>query len=181
MGKGAAGRRYAKALFQLASEAGQVAQVRGELDGLAAILAESPDLAAVLLQPLRPVAERRKVLAAVAERMGAGPLLGPFYQVLIGHRRLVDLETIRAEFARLADEQAGLRRAQVRTARPLSGPQLERLRRALAERVGQEVELEVEIDPELLGGVVAQVGDLLLDGSVRTQLRQLRASLASGH
>jgi F-type H+-transporting ATPase subunit delta len=181
MGQGAAGRRYAKALFQLASEAGQVAQVRRELDHLATLLAESPELAGVLLQPLRPVAERRKVLAAVAERMHAGPLLRPFYQVLIDHRRLVDLESIRVEFAGLADEQAGLRRAQVRSARPLSEAQLERLRRALAERLGHEVKLEVEIDPELLGGVVAQVGDLLLDGSVRTQLRQLRASLASGH
>jgi F-type H+-transporting ATPase subunit delta len=181
MAKGAAGRRYAKALFQLASEAGQVAQVRSELDALAALLVENAELAGVLLQPLRPVAERRKVLEAVAARLGAGVLLRQFYQVLIAHRRLVDVEAIRAEFARLADEQAGLRRAQVRTARPLSEAQVERLRRALAARVGQEVQLEVEVDPELLGGVVAQVGDLVLDGSVRTQLRQLRASLASGH
>ena len=151
MARGAAGRRYAKALFQLASETSQVAQVRGELDALAALFAESPELAAVLLQPLRPVAERRKVLDAGAE------------------------------FARLADEQAGVRRAQVRTARPLSDAQLERLRRALAARLGHEVQIEVEVDPELLGGLVAQVGDLLLDGSVRTQLRQLRASLATGH
>ena len=135
----------------------------------------------MLLQPLHPVAERRKVLEAVAERMGAGSLLRHFYQVLIDHRRLVDLEAIRAEFARLADEQAGVRRAQVRTARPLTDGQLERLRRALAARLGHEVQIEVEVDPDLLGGLVAQVGDLLLDGSVRTQLRQLRASLASGH
>jgi len=181
MARGAAGRRYAKALFQLATEAGQVAQVRGDLDALAALLVASPELAGVLLQPLRPVAERRRVLEAVAERMGAGALLRHFYQVLIAHRRLVDIEAIRAEFSRLADEQAGLRRAQVRTARPLTDSQLERLRRALAARIGQDVELEVEVDPELLGGLVAQVGDLLLDGSVRTQLRQLRSSLASGH
>jgi len=181
MAKGAAGRRYAKALFQLASEAGQVAPVRAELDALATLLVENAELAGVLLQPLRPVAERRRVLEAVAARMGAGALLRHFYQVLIAHRRLVDIEAIRVEFARLADEQAGLRRAQVRTARPLSDAQVERLRRALAARVGQEVQLEVEVDPELLGGVVAQVGDLVLDGSVRTQLRQLRASLASGH
>jgi F-type H+-transporting ATPase subunit delta len=181
MARGAAGRRYAKALFQLAAEAGQVAQIRDELDALAALLDESPELAGVLLRPLQPVAERAKVLAAVAGRLGAGVLLLRFYQVLIEHRRLVDLEAIRAEFARLADEQEGIRRAQVRSARPLSDAQLERLRRALAARVGHEVEVEVEVDPDLLGGLVAQVGDLVLDGSVRTQLRQLRASLASGH
>jgi F-type H+-transporting ATPase subunit delta len=181
MAGGAAARRYAKALFQLAAEAGQVPAVRAELDALAALLAERPDLGDVLLQPLHPAAQRRAVLRAVAERLQAGALLQSFYQVLIDHRRLVDFDAIRAEFARLADEQAGRRRARVRAAGPLSEAQRDRLRRALAARLGHEVELEVEVQPELLGGLVAQVGDLVFDGSLRTQLRQLRESLASGH
>ncbi len=181
MARGAAGRRYAKALFQLASESGQVAPVRAELDELDALLRASPALAGVLLQPLQPVEQRRAVLASVADRLGAGPLLRSFYQVLIEHRRLVDLGAIRAEYGRLADEQAGLRHASVRTVRPLSEAQSERLRQALAARLGHEVELEVTLDPALIGGHVVQVGDLVFDGSLRTQLRQLRSSLASGH
>jgi F-type H+-transporting ATPase subunit delta len=179
--RGAAGRRYAKALFQLASESGQVAALRAELDALAKALGESPALAAVLLQPLYPVEQRRAVLAAVADRLRAGALLQRFYQVLISHRRLLDFETIRAEFARLADEAAGVQRAQVRSARPLSEAQQERLRQALGARLGREVELEISVEPALLGGLVAQVGDVVFDGSVRTQLRQLRYSLVSGH
>jgi F-type H+-transporting ATPase subunit delta len=176
-----AGRRYAKALFQLAVADGKVRELRAELDALAEALEAHPELADVLLQPLYPVEQRRGVLAALAARLGASPLLGRFYQVLIDHRRLVDLESIRAEYARLADELAGVRRAQVRTARPLSDAQRDRLSRALGARFGQDVELEVELEPALLGGLVAQVGDIVFDGSLRTQLRQLRASLAGGH
>jgi F-type H+-transporting ATPase subunit delta len=180
MARGGAARRYAKALFQLASENAQVAPVRGDLDALCNLLAESPELGDVLLQPLYPVEQRRSVLAAVADRLGAGPLLRSFCRVLIEHRRLVDLEAIRAEYARLADEQAGLRRATLRTVRPLSEAQTARLRSALAARLGHQVELEVTLDPGLIGGHVVQVGDLVFDGSLRTQLRQLRSSLASG-
>lgn len=181
MAKGAAARRYAKALFQLAAEAGEVEKVRAEMGALAQLLEHSPELAGVLLQPLYPVSQRSAVLAAVAERLSSSTLLRRFYQVLIDQRRLLDFEAIRAEFERLADEAAGVERAQVRSASPLSEAQQQRLRRALGARLGRDVELQIEVDPALLGGLVARVGDLVFDGSVRTQLRQLRHSLVSGH
>lgn len=176
----AAARRYAKALFQLAEESDRVAPVRGELDTLAQLLAGNRELAEVLLQPLYPVAQRRAVLVAVAERLGVSPLVRSFLSYLIDRRRLVGFEAARAEYARLADERAGITRATVRSASELSGEQVERLRRALAARVGREVQLSVQVDPGLLGGLVAQVGDVVFDSSLRTQLRQLRESLA-GH
>jgi F-type H+-transporting ATPase subunit delta len=174
----AAGRRYAKALFQLADESGRVTEVRGELDALAEQLAAHGALSDVLLRPLYPVAERRSVLSAVADRLGASPLLKNFFSFLIDRRRLVQFDAIRAEYGRLADERAGLTRATVRAAGELSDEERERLRRALAARLGREVELTVQVDPSLLGGLVAQVGDVVYDGSLRTQLRQLREGLA---
>jgi F-type H+-transporting ATPase subunit delta len=174
----AAGRRYAKALFQLAEESGKVPEVRGELDALTKQLADHRELEDALLRPLYPVAERRAVLSAVADRFGASPLLKNFFSFLIDSRRLVQFDAIRAEYGRLADERAGLIRATVRVAGELSDEQRERLRRALAARVGRQVELAVQVDPSLLGGLVAQVGDVVYDGSLRTQLRQLRESLA---
>ena len=119
-------------------------------------------------------------MLAVAERTGASSLLQSFLAFLIDRRRLVQFEAIRAEYGRLADERAGLTRAVVRSAEALSSEQLDALRRALSTRVGRDVELAVEVEPELLGGVVAQVGDLVFDGSVRTQLRQLHERLARG-
>jgi F-type H+-transporting ATPase subunit delta len=179
--RGAAGRRYAKALFLLASESNTVEVLRGELDAFAKLLDDNQELAGVLLQPLYPVEQRRAVLQGVAAKAGASALLRQFYQVLIDHRRLIDFVGIRDEFARLADEQRGLERATVRSARPLTDAQVERLKRTLGARIGRDVAVEVVVDPNLLGGLVAQVGDVVFDGSLRTQLRQLRSSLGSGH
>jgi F-type H+-transporting ATPase subunit delta len=180
MAKGSAARRYAKALFSLAQEENRAAQVREEVERLGRQLAESAELRAVLLRPLHPVAQRRAVLAAVSERLGASSLLRRFLSFLIDQRRLVDYETIEAEYGRLADAAAGVTKAHVRSAAPLSDAQRERLQRALQQQVGGRVEIALEIDPSLVAGAVAQVGDLVYDGSLRTQLRQLRASLARG-
>jgi len=176
----AAARRYAKALFSLASEQNRVAELRAETARLGKLLSESAELHAVLFQPLHPVAERRAVLAAVAAKLEASPLLRSFLSLLVDQRRLVDWAEIEAEFGRLADASAGLTQARVRSAAPLSDAQRTRLQRALEQKSGGRVQLEVEVDPTLVGGAIAQLGDLVYDGSLRTQLQQLRASLARG-
>jgi len=173
----AAPRRYARALFSLASEENTVAAVRSELRRLGALLEESPQLRDVLLQPLHPAAERRRVLEGIAEKLGASSLLRRFYSYLIDQRRLVAFDQIEAEFVRLADETAGKKKARVKSAQPLSTEQQTRLARALSLRAGTNVELELEVDPALVGGLVAQIGDTVYDGSLRTQLTQLRSTL----
>jgi F-type H+-transporting ATPase subunit delta len=180
MAGAAAARRYAKALFALARETERVAEMRAEVERLGRLIDESAELRAVLIQPLHPATQRRAVLQAVADRIGAGPLLKNFLSFLVDQRRLVDWAAIEAEYGRLADEAAGISQVRVRSASPLSDAQRERLQRALERKSGGRVQLEVEIDPTLLGGAVAQVGDLVYDGSLRTQLQQLRASLARG-
>jgi F-type H+-transporting ATPase subunit delta len=180
MAKVAAARRYAKALFSIASEEDRVQAVRDELARFAGPVAEHAELRRVLLQPLHPVAQRRAVLAAVAERVGASPLLRHFLSFLVDQRRLVDFESIRAEYERLADAAAGLTKARVRSAAPLSDAQRERLQRVLERKSGGRIQLEVEVDPTLVAGAVAQVGDLVFDGSLRSQLQRLHASLVRG-
>ena len=177
MARGAAARRYAKALFELAKEAGEVAQVAGEINSMGELLEGNPELHDVLFRPLHPVAQRRGVLDGVTRRLGASTAVQSFFSLLIDQRRLVDFPAIREEFERLASEDAGLRRAEVVSAGALREDQLERLRRALSARTGGEVEVSVRVDPSLLGGVIAKVGDLDFDGSLRTQLRQRRANL----
>jgi F-type H+-transporting ATPase subunit delta len=177
MARGAVARRYAKALFELAVEEDRVAELRSELASFAELLDANAELRDVLLRPLHPVAQRRAVLEAVAGRLGGSGLLQRFYAVLIDQRRLLDFTSIREEFERLADARAGITQAKLRTASPLEPEQLERLKAALAARTGGRVELDVQVDDHLLGGVVAQVGDLVFDGSLRSQLEQLRANL----
>ncbi len=177
MARNAAGERYAKALFQLAQEEGRTSEVRAELGSLVDALTESQELRDVLLQPIHPAPQRQAVLAALAERLGASETLRSFYSFLIDQRRLVDAFAIREAYDRLVDAERGVTQVEVRTAQALDDAQLERLRGALSARTGGEVSLDVEVDPELLGGVVAKVGDLLFDGSIRSQLAQMRASL----
>ena len=117
------------------------------------------------------------MLQRVAEVEGFSGLMTNFYSYLIDQRRLIDFPGIREEFTGLVDEDSGLITAQVVTASPLDEQRRERLRRALCERTGYDVRLEVEVDERLIGGLVAKVGDLVFDGSIRAQLESLRANL----
>jgi F-type H+-transporting ATPase subunit delta len=177
MASAGAPRRYARALFALAREEERVEPVRDELATMARLLEEVPQLRQALLQPLYPAAQRKAVLAALAERLGTSTLLRHFLQFLIDQRRLIDFLAVRAEYERLADEAAGRIHAELVSAAPLADAQVERLRRALARRSGRDVAIRSSVDPALLGGVVAKLGDLVFDGSLRTQLVQLRSSL----
>ena len=176
----AAALRYAKALFSLARDEHRTREVRQELENLGSLLDEHAELRETLLTPLHPLEQRKAVLAALASRLGSSPLVRNFLSFLVDQRRLLNFEAIRQEFVRLADEDAGLTTARVVSASPLDERRRDRLRRALSERTGREVRLEVEIDPSLIGGAVAQVGDLVFDGSLRTQLSALRATLMKG-
>lgn len=173
----AAARRYARALFSLATESGEVDRVRGELASGAELFAGSAELREALLTPLRPASERKKVLAAVADRLGFSDLMRHFYAYLIDQRRLLDFDAIRDEYERLADERAGITTASVVSAAPLDPAAEGRLAAALSQRTGKQVQLDVAVDPALLGGVIAKVGDLVFDGSLRTQLGQLHTNL----
>ena len=176
----AAGRRYAKALFTLAQEESRVAEIREELSNLSELVAQNPELSRVLLTPLHPVEERKNVLDALIREAGLSKTVRHFMAFLVDQRRLVDFEGIREEYERLADEQAGLVTAEVVSARELDANDEERLRRALSAATGREVRLDIQLDPELIGGVIAKVGDLVFDGTLRAQLGQLRATMTKG-
>jgi F-type H+-transporting ATPase subunit delta len=122
-------------------------------------------------------AERRAALQGLAGPLGLSPLLTHFLSFLIDQRRTRDLAAIHEDYVRLAEEAAGRVRGEVVSATPLDPAQLARIRAALARRMGRELDLAIRVDPDLLGGLVARVGDLVFDGSLRTQLAQLRAQL----
>ena len=178
MRSSAAARRYARALFELAREDRRIQEIRGELDALADLFEASPELRNALVMPIHPVSERRSVMRSISEREGFSALVAKFYTYLIEKRRLVDFPAIREEFIRLVDEESGLMTASVTSAIPLDPRRQDRLRRALSERTGFEVRLAVEVDESLIGGAIAQVGDLVFDGSIRSQLEELRSNLS---
>ena len=176
----AAARRYARALFSLAREDRRTSEIRDELAVLARLLDESKELRDALLTPLYPVAQRKAVLVSLASRAELSEVVRNFCAYLIDRRRLVDFTAIRGEFERLADEASGRLTAEVVLASPLDDRRKDRLQRALSQRTGREVRVEVTVDETLIGGAVAKVGGLVFDGSIRTQLQQLQASLTKG-
>lgn len=176
----AAARRYAKALFALAQEEGRVAEIRSELGGLTDLIEQNPELSEALLTPLHPVEERKNVLDALTSEAGFSDTVRHFMAFLVDQRRLVDYEGIRDEYDRLADELSGLVMAEVVSATALDGEKQERLRRALSAATGRDVRLDIQLDPELLGGVIAKVGDLVFDGTLRAQLLAMRDSMTKG-
>lgn len=180
MRSSAAAKRYARALFSIASDDDAVESVRGELEGMGRLMADTPELRRALFRPLHPVKDRRAVLSSVCERAASSASVRNFLVYLIDQRRLVDFDAIAAEFARLADEAAGRIKAEVIAASELPDQQRERLRAALARRTGREVDLVVEVDPSLIGGAIAKVGGVVFDGSLRRQLSQLRDTLTRG-
>ena len=178
---GTAAHRYAKALFSLAQDEHRHREIRAELENLGSLFDGSRELRDALLTPLHPADERKAVLKAVGGQANVSALVLNFIAYLIDQRRLIDFSSIVAAYGELADEAEGMVIAEVVSASPLDDRRKDRLRRALSERTGQEVRLEVEVDPSLIGGAVAKVGDLVFDGSLRTQLGQLRSNLTGSN
>lgn len=181
IGGTAIARRYARAVFGLGEgDPARTGTLLEEFEALTDEILASDDLRRSLLTPLFPRAERQGVIDELVRALGLSPEIRATAAVLVNENRMRLFPLIRDELRTLVDEMAGRVEARVSSARPLEDAQREQLRQALSRRVGADVTLEVSVDPELIGGVVARIGDLLLDGSVRTQLENLGASLRKG-
>jgi F-type H+-transporting ATPase subunit delta len=184
IGGGAVSRRYARALFTIGNEGSGAASAEGILEGLESFVAaaeESSELAHVLFTPIHPRKQRIAVAEEIAQKLELTREVRAFLSLLLEENRASLLQAIAAAMREMVEEAAGRVRGVVTSARPLEDAELERLRSALSARAQADVILETRVDPELIGGVVARVGDLLFDGSVRTQLESLRESLRKGN
>jgi F-type H+-transporting ATPase subunit delta len=140
----------------------------------------SPELKETLSNPAFPRDDRRKVLEALLRRAVASPVTRNFTLLLLDRDRLGVLPDVSRELSRMIDEKAGRTSATVTSAKPLTPAQLTKLKQELEKLSGKTVTVEKAEDPSLLGGVVAKVGDIVYDGSLRTQLEKMRQSLPQG-
>jgi F-type H+-transporting ATPase subunit delta len=174
---GSIARRYARALFSLAVEMDRVEPWSDALQALQAVVEGSPDLRDVLSNPVYSKEQRRAIVGQLAGalRLDAEPANLLF---LLGDRnRLAYLGSVVEVFRELADRQLGRLRARVTSAVALDGATAQAMADRLSQATRAKVLLDRDVDPALLGGVVAQVGNLVYDGSVRTQLEDLRRTL----
>jgi len=173
--------RYARAVHGLAEgDVGRAAHLLQEFDDLTAEILGSDALRRCLFTPLFPRNERRGVVTELCNRLQLSAEARAAALILVAENRMALLPAIRDQLRELVDRMTGRVEAFVVSARPLDAAQQERLREVLARRVGASVTLHLQQDPRLIGGLLVRLGDLLLDGSVRTQLENLGASLRKG-
>jgi F-type H+-transporting ATPase subunit delta len=164
--------RYARAIFELASEEGKVDDWARQLSIIRVVLAD-PGARAVIDNP-SVAAETRMKAVEQLDLPGIGPQGMNLMRMLVASGRVGRIDEVATQFEILADDAAGRVRATVTTAIPLSETDRESLARDLSTQLGKDVRLESRVDPAILGGLVLQVGDRLTDASVAARLDQLR-------
>ena len=178
--EGSLSRRYARALFQLALEERREEEIGHEIERFVALF-ENPALNNVLSNPAFAVQSRKNIVAELAGNLRISPLAIHFLSLLLERDRLSFLPTIVSRYRHLLDEKKGQVEARVRAAAVLDDGNLKRLREALRKIAGKEVVLQQESDPSLIGGLVIELEGKIYDGSVRTQLEQMKQRMERGY
>lgn len=173
-------RRYAKALLLIGKEDGQTEQYRQELESIANLMDRERQLADTITNPLYKYGERKKVLELVVEKAALSKVMTAFMLLLFEKGRIGFIGSVNDFYQAMADELKGVARASLVSASELADDTVEKIRTALSKRTGKEVVLEVTQDPGLIGGIVTRIGDLVLDGSIKTQLLNMRETLKRG-
>jgi F-type H+-transporting ATPase subunit delta len=173
-------RRYAKALLLISKEDGQTDTYRNELGGFADLIAHEKSLSEAITNPLYETASRRNVLQAVIDKLDFTQTMKSFLLLIFDKGRIGFIDSINDYYQKLADELKGVARASLVSAIDLSAETVEKIRVALSKKIIKDVILEVEQDSELIGGIITKIGDLVWDGSIKTQLINMRESLKRG-
>jgi F-type H+-transporting ATPase subunit delta len=178
----AVARRYAEALAEAVLDSKGKLEPRVALEQLRQfvdLVSSSAELANILASPAVPASRKRAVIGRFAELLPLDPLVRNFLYVVVDRRRTPLLRQMPEALEEVLDAKLGLVRAQVEAAAPLSEDERAVLESALSRVAGRRVRAQFAVNPELLGGVVARVGSVIFDGSIRGRLQALRMRLAS--
>jgi F-type H+-transporting ATPase subunit delta len=165
---------YAEGLFSIVKAEGHVGQIGDELFRFARALEGSEELRNALVDPHIPAGTRQEIVDRLLEGKASNLTIG-IVGLVVAAGRAAQLPPIIDELVRLAASAHGREVAEVRSAIELTDEQKQRLATAIKESTGRDVEVKVVVDPTVLGGVVTQIGDTVIDGSVRHRLAQLKS------
>lgn len=163
-------RRYAKALLAIGKEDKKAEAYKKELAAFVETLEKEKVLKHALINPLYGTEDRKKVLQKIMERMSLSKVVTSFLYLIFDKRRMAYLKDISEFYQRLTDDLANIARATVTSAAGLSSEAKKKIQDALAKMTGKKVIVDAQTDPSLIGGLVAKIGDLVFDGSIKTQL-----------
>jgi F-type H+-transporting ATPase subunit delta len=170
--------RYANALFELARENKSVDAVKADLEQFNALVIASADLARLVRSPVFGADEQTRALAAVLERAGITGLTAKFLQVVASNRRLFAVHDMIKAFRTLVARWKGEVAAEITVAEQLSDKHLDALKSALKSVTGgKTIDLNVRVDPAIIGGLVVKLGSRMVDSSLRTKLNAIKHAM----
>ncbi|SHO59772.1 ATP synthase F1 subcomplex delta subunit [Pseudoxanthobacter soli DSM 19599] len=170
-------RRYATALFELASEAGAIEATEAGLNQFMALVDESADLRRLIESPVFSSDEQVAGVTAVLGAAGIGGIAANFIKLVARNRRLFLAPSMVRAYRALTAAARGETVAEVTSAEPLSSSHVEALKAALGEATGRKIILETSVDPALIGGLVVKLGSRMIDTSLRTKLNSLKLAM----
>ena len=170
--------RYARALFELSLDAKSVDAVKTDIDKFAALIEESADLRRLVRSPVFGADEQLRALAAVLSKAGIGGLAANFLLYVAANRRLFSVGDMIRDFRKLVAKWKGEVTADVTVAEKLSDVHLQALKSALMSVTGEKsVDLQVKIDPAIIGGLTVKLGSRMVDSSLRTKLNAIKHAM----
>jgi len=169
--------RYATALFELARDEKSVDSVKADLDKFEALLTESADLERLVRSPVFTAEMQAKALGALLDKAGIVGITANFLKVLTANRRLFAVRDVIKAFRALVARFKGEATADVTVAETLSDKNLDALKAALKSVSGKDVDLNVKIDPSIIGGLIVKLGSRMVDSSLRTKLNSIKHAM----
>ena len=169
--------RYATALFDLAAEVNTIDAVKADLERFDALTAASADLTRLVRSPVFSAEEQGQALGAVLDRAGIGGLAAKFLKLVTANRRLFAVRDMIRGFRGLVAQHKGEATAQVTVAEQLKDEHIAALRAALKSVSGKDVDLETNVDPAIIGGLVVKLGSRMVDTSLRTKLNSIKHAM----
>ncbi|HEY7745301.1 MAG TPA: ATP synthase F1 subunit delta [Desulfuromonadales bacterium] len=180
MSSSAISRRYAKALVDLGAEQKMVERYGDELARVSSAFAAESALRLILESPTFPAEKKTAILVDLTEKLQLSGGMKSFLGLLLAKDRIQYLAQIEGNYRQLADELSGILRARIISAAELDAGQCATIRASLEKQSGKKVELKVDIEPSLIGGVQVEIGGKVFDGSVKTQLKRIEDTLKKG-
>jgi F-type H+-transporting ATPase subunit delta len=166
-------RRYAQALIEIGKENNRVEEFKAELENFSDLLKKFPEFQNALLSPLYSAEDLKKTILGVAEKIKLSETIKNFLCLLVDKRRIQYFSAILELYEDLTYQISGYVKARVITARPLSTGDFESIKKSLEDITQKKVLLNSVVEPQIIGGVIAEVGDKIFDGSIRNQLQRI--------
>ena len=172
--------RYAKALLNIAEEQKLIERFSEEVGQLAELLKKEDLLRLLLDSPTFPLEKKLAIMRDISDKLQLSAGFRNFLDLLLQKGRIIYLGDIARNYRRLADDSSGVLRATIKTAHELPGPKAEAIKTGLEQQIGKKIILNIERDEALIGGILAEMGGKIFDGSVKTQLKRIADTLAKG-